>query len=277
MPGDDTSSWKDGIFLKIVNILVYFLFLGTNIYTIAAPGNPYSSTKETYLTPAPWTFLIWTLIHLLLLGYLIYQFTDAGYAIIITGIGWRFPIFATLIAIYVHLWASGHYVWAFILSLFVNSAATHIYWILSRDHKAGSWADEIFVHLPFSLAHGWITVLVFVTAFEAFGVNAHTHPAGVWTKIFVFLSLLTLEATAGGYAFGTEEGDLAGAIAITWSLFGIYAHQSLAGGSGFVSITSLIFASLSALWIVISVWKLYKSGGIGQALHDEERAPLINN
>jgi hypothetical protein len=279
MPGEDTtSSWKDGIFLKITNIIVYILFLGTNIYTLAAPGDIYHSVKETYLTPASWTFLIWTLIHLLLLGYLFYQFTNAGKALIIDGIGWRFPVLAVFIAIYVHVWATGHYIWAFIVSLFVNSAATHIYWVIKRDHKAGSWADEIFVHLPFSLAHGWITVLVFVTAFEAFGVDARTHAAGVWTKIFVFLALLTLEATAGGYAFTSEEGDLAGAIAITWSLFGIFARQSRHGGSGFVSIVSLIFASLSALWIAISVWKLYKAkGSVSAVLHDAERQPLINN
>ena len=69
-------SWKDGIFLKvwrdarigvaeltlvsqIVNILVYFLFLGSNIYTVAGPSDIYYTGKETYITPAPWAFLIW--------------------------------------------------------------------------------------------------------------------------------------------------------------------------------------------------------------------------
>jgi hypothetical protein len=47
----------------------------------------------------------------------------------------------------------------------------------------------VWIHLPFSLYHGWTTVLVVVTAFEAFGVNALTHPAGVFTKVFVFLAL----------------------------------------------------------------------------------------
>lgn len=53
------DSWKDGILLKIVNIIVYFVFLGSNIYTIAAPSSIYYTGKETYLTPAPWAFLIW--------------------------------------------------------------------------------------------------------------------------------------------------------------------------------------------------------------------------
>lgn len=39
--------------------MVYFVFLGSNVYTIAAPHDIYYSGKETYITPAPWVFLIW--------------------------------------------------------------------------------------------------------------------------------------------------------------------------------------------------------------------------
>lgn len=47
----------------------------------------------------------------------------------------------------------------------------------------------VWVHLPFSLYHGWTTVLVILTAFEAFGVDAATTKAGIFTKTFVFLGL----------------------------------------------------------------------------------------
>lgn len=71
-------SWTDGILLKvgicrflvsarqltcglaqIVNVIVYLLFLGSNVYTVAAPNDIYYTGKETYLTPAPWAFLVW--------------------------------------------------------------------------------------------------------------------------------------------------------------------------------------------------------------------------
>ena len=71
----------------------------------------------------------------------------------------------------------------------VWSALQHIYYIVKKYHSAVSCGDEIFVHLPFSLWHGWTTVLVILSLFQAFGVDAITHPAGVWTKIFVFLAL----------------------------------------------------------------------------------------
>jgi hypothetical protein len=53
------DTWKDGILLKLVNIIVYIAFLGSNIYTIASPSSIYYNGKETYITPAPWAFLIW--------------------------------------------------------------------------------------------------------------------------------------------------------------------------------------------------------------------------
>ncbi|KAI0055769.1 hypothetical protein BV25DRAFT_1921566 [Artomyces pyxidatus] len=271
MPSEN-ASWSDGILLKIVNIVVYLLFLGSNVYTVAAPNDIYFTGKETYLTPAPWAFLIWSLVHLLLLGTVIYQFFPGGKAVIIDGISWRFPLLAILNAIYVNVWASHHYIVAFVFALLVSSAVTHIYYVVKKFHEPSSTADELFVHLPFSLYHGWTTVLVVLTAFEAFGVNAHTHAAGVWTKVFVFLALFFLEGTAAAYAFSSPEGDLPAAIAITWSLFAIFTHQH----NGFIHWSTLVFAILSLIWVIkaaVGTGNLWRRGGI--ALEDEERAPLV--
>jgi len=104
------NSWKDGIFLKITNVIVYFAFLGSNIYTVTAPSSIYYGGRETYITPAPWAFLIWTLIHVLLLGTVIYQFFPQGKAVIVDAVAWRFPLLAILNAIYINLWATERYV-----------------------------------------------------------------------------------------------------------------------------------------------------------------------
>ncbi|KAI0656674.1 hypothetical protein C8Q70DRAFT_921106 [Cubamyces menziesii] len=269
------SSWSDGLFLKIVNVVVYFLFLGSNVYTVAGPTDIYYTGKDTYVTPAPWAFLIWSLIHLLLLGTIIYQFFDGGKQVIIDGIGWRLPLLAVLNAIYVNVWARHYYVVAFIFALFVSSAVTHIYYIVKKYHEPESAADEIFVHLPFSLYHGWTTVLVILTAFEAFGNNAAVESAGVWTKVFAFLAFFFLEATAATYAFSSAEGDLPASIAIAWSLWAIFARQC---HPAFIHWSALAFAILSLVWVVkaaIGVGLKLRRGGSGISL-DEERAPLIN-
>jgi len=265
------DTWRDGLWLKLLNVVVYFLFLGSNISTFFVPTNVYYHGKETYITPSAWAFVIWSLIHLLLLGTIFYQFTPEGKRIIIDAISWRFAVLGVLNAVYVNLWASNHSVIAFIFALLVSSAVTHIYYIVKKLHVPSSKFDEIFVHLPFSLWHGWTTVLVILTAFEAFGTNAAIHPPGVWTKVFVFLGLFFFEGTAAAYAFSTPEGDLPAAIAITWSLFAIFDHQH----NPFIHWSALAFALLSLIWVVkgalglISTWR---RGGI--VLEDEERAPL---
>lgn len=271
-----TNSWTDDILLKIVNIIVYVVFLGSNVYTVAVPYDIYFSGRETYITPAPWAYLIWSLIHLLLLGTVIYQFTPSGKKVIIDGISWRFPLLGVLNAIYVYLWASHHYAVAFIFALFVSSAVTHIYYIVKKFHAPANTGDEVFVHLPFSLYHGWTTVLVITTAFDAFGVNALTHPAGVWTKVFVFLGMFFLEATAATYAFSSPEGDLPASVAIMWSLFAIFAHQNV-HRSGFIHWSALAFAVLSAFWVFRGIFGLYPRFRGGSIVLDEERAPLVGS
>jgi hypothetical protein len=267
-------SWTDGILLKLANILVYFLFLGSNIYAVAGPSDIYWTGKETYVTPAPWAFLIWTVIHLLLLGTILYQFTENGHRAIVEGVSWRFPLLGVLNIVYVNLWQARNYIIALVFAFFVTTTVTHIYYIVKKYHEPSSVGDEIFVHLPFSLYHGWTTVLVILTAFQAFGVNAHDHHAGIWTKVFVFLAFFFLESTAATYAFSSPEGDLPASFAIAWSLWAIFAHQK---SSVFVHWSAFAFALLSLLWVgkaLIALGMKIKRGG-NQVSLDEERAPLV--
>ena len=67
-------------------------------------------TKTSYLTPATYSFYVWTLIDLLLLGTVILQFFDAGFEPIIEGIGFRFAIIGVLNGIWVSLFHHGHYI-----------------------------------------------------------------------------------------------------------------------------------------------------------------------
>jgi len=265
-----SNDWKDGIFLKIVNVVVYILFLGSNIWTVAGPHNIYYGVKETYFTPASWAFLIWSLIHVLLFGYIVYQFFPAGKLIIVDGISWRFPLLAALTSIYVNVWARHYYIVAFIFALLVSSTVSNIYYIVKKKHASENIHDELWIHLPFSLYHGFTTVLILLSAFEAFGVNALTTPAGIWTKLFVFLGLFFLEATSAAYAFSCYEGDIAGSIAIAWSIFAIFAHQHVP----FIHWSALAFGVISLFWIAKSLFGYY-TGGRGGILHDEERAPLV--
>ncbi|KAJ1304259.1 hypothetical protein OPQ81_005420 [Rhizoctonia solani] len=249
----------DGILLKITNILVYFAFLGSNIYTVAGPEGVYRSGKETYFTPAPYAFGI--CLRIMARRRLLMELAGGS------------PLLAVVNTVYVNVWTKGHYIVAFIFALFVTSIVSHIYYIVKKRHSSESINDELWIHLPFSLYHGWTTVLVVLTAFEAFGVNALTHPAGVFTKVFVFLGLLFLEATAAAYAFQSVDGDLGGSIAITWALFAIFEHQR---SSAFVHWSALAFAIISLFSVLKSIYARTLGRRGTSVLHDEERAPLVS-
>lgn len=85
---------------------------------------------------------------------------------------------------------------------------------------------------------------------------------------------LFLEGTAATYAFSTPEGDLPASIAIAWSLWAIYAHQT---GSGFVHWSALVFSILTLIWVGKGVLGLVFKGRGSIALSDEERAPLVGS
>jgi hypothetical protein len=114
-----------------------------------------------------------------------------------------------------------------------------------------------------------------LTGFEAFGVNALAHSAGIWTKVFVFLGLFFLEGTAATYAFSSPEGDLPAALAIAWSLWAIFAHQT---SDRFVHWSALAFAGLALVWVAKALFGTARRvfGGRGSIM-DEERAPLVGN
>ena len=85
-----------------------------------------------------------------------------------------------------------------------------------------------------------------------------------------------LEATAATYAFSSAEGDLPASIAISWSLWAIFARQR---HPAFIHWSALAFAVLSLVWVVkaaIGVGLKIRNGGRGISL-DEERAPLVGN
>jgi hypothetical protein len=148
-------------------------------------------------------------------------------------------------------------------------------------------------------------VLVVLSLFEAFGVNSHTHKAGIWTKVFVFLAFVFLETTAAAYAFASAEGDAAGAAAITWALFAICECDRKEGDSLLTHVSHppdklqvhpLVGPRLlhplpvrhRQVPLVSLAGAVLRHGreaddrsttvrGSGSVLHDEERAPLVGS
>lgn len=127
--------------------------------------------------------------------------------------------------------------------------AVSIFWIaLTEDQYLYSIVDWFLFDLPFSMYCGWAAFLVVLSAFEVFGVDASTHPAGTPTKVSALLAILLLTTTAI-ILTALPKFSVGGPIAITWALYAISDHQS----DEFIRLLALTFAFISALGAVIVV------------------------
>lgn len=129
----DFSHWPS----KVANILVYVTLLSGNLYSTFGgdqdQDSPYDSKHQSYITPASFTFYIWTLIHFLLGGMVVYQwFTDK----IHQAVGWHFVMASVFNALWLGLWVS-FFFWSSFLAVFFFSYLTLYFF---ENHKTYSLA-----------------------------------------------------------------------------------------------------------------------------------------
>lgn len=217
----------DVVALKLGNIVSYFLFASSNVYS-ALEGRQLGGPIETYLTPAPWIFGVWPLINTMFMGLLFYQFWPGGHKLVTESLGWRFPLLFFLNAICSMCYAlDGSRVASlagFLVLCLVAGIVSHLYGSLRTNSTPRTWPEQLFVHLPISLYHGFIVLLFCVAAFAVAGVDKHTHKAGVLTKLLVFLTLIFLHSTAAGYVY-YGNGDIVAATVISFGLLAIGQEQ----------------------------------------------------
>jgi len=276
------------ILKKISNLLAYIFLLTANVYSGLGPDrddSPYNDSHDTYITPAPFVFGIWAVIHFLLGGLVIYQFFDRATETVVDGIGWNFVSISIFSALWVYLWQLDHLILAFITVLIVLLQVSYVYQKLKVKFPSQGLNDTLWIHAPFSLYHAWIAVVFVISFFAAFtpekndvddnGKGGDGGKGGddedrndgqpsVLIQILVFIGLATLASTVHGYIYNAK-GDVIGAIVISWSLYGIFVAQE----DPFIHWSALSFAILSSIYIVGALYKKYfcRSG--------EDSTPLL--
>jgi hypothetical protein len=256
--------------IKISNLLVYVFLLGANLYSGLGPDNkdsPYNREHPTYISPAPFVFGVWGLIHFLLGGFVIYQFFGSAEELIVDGINWHFVGITLLNTLWLALWQTDHLILSWITILFTSAQVSLVYKILSQYHGEGSTSinERVWVHAPFSLYHAWIFVIAVISTFAAFAPDkVDDEKPSVLVKILVVIGLLVLESTAVTYVEALK-GDIAGALVIDWALYGIAAEQE----DPVIHWSALVLAVITSLHILKPLYKKYIKGS------NEETAPLL--
>ena len=244
--------------LQLANIVSYIGMVAVNIMASALPlgGNTTGELSDAYpnfFVPAGYVFSIWGVIYLLLLAFTMYQaYPSRKGEEFLKKIGCLFVLGCALNISWIFLW---HYeyvipsllpMFALLLTLII------IYLRLDIGRSSPVRKERYFVHLPFSVYLGWITVAPIANVVAAL-VSINWDGLGLsevaWTAIVIAVAVaLTVINTL-------KRGDVGYALVIIWALGGIIVKQIairavvIAAGLGIIIILAFLLSKLARLQI----------------------------
>ena len=242
--------------LRILNVAS---FAGTVIMNILANALPLngkttgelSDACSNLFTPAGYVFSIWGVIYLLLLVFTFYQYkskrTDEDF---LERIGYLFIGSSLANIVWIFFWHY-EYVELSVLAMFsLLACLIGIYLRLDVGRAEVSRDVERFVHLPFSIYLGWISVapIANVSALlSKYGWDAFSLGEELWTAIMILVALLLTLVMI------FQRGDTGYSLVIFWALGGILVKQMGVQLIMWVSALSILVISvvLVARWFNI--------------------------
>lgn len=214
--------------LQVANILGYIGMVIVNILANALPlgGKTTGELSDAYpnlFVPAGYVFSIWGVIYLLLLAFTVYQASPSRKGDeFLYKIGYLFAISCALNIIWIFLW---HYeyvipsllnMFALLLSLIL------IYLRLDIGRSSSALKERFWVHLPFSVYLGWITVAPIANVVAAL-VSINWNGLGLsevtWTVIVIVVAVSLTVINI------LTRGDVGYALVIVWAFGGIIVKQ----------------------------------------------------
>ncbi|MDJ0655053.1 MAG: tryptophan-rich sensory protein [Xanthomonadales bacterium] len=234
-------------------IAAYAAVILVNYLSNALPlnGQTQSDIAARYpspFTPAGFTFSIWGLIYLLLLGYLVYQVRPARASDRILGrVSWLFMASCAANVSWLVVW---HYdlLWlSLLIMLAILAALVAIYRTLGETRADAGLTEKLLLHLPFSIYLGWITVATIANISiiqTGMGWDDASLSAVDWT-----LLKLALAATIAGVMV-LRQGNIAFGLVVAWAAFGISSKQAaipaISGAATAIMFLALMLAAFQA-------------------------------
>ncbi|WP_369997744.1 tryptophan-rich sensory protein [Winogradskyella sp.] len=121
-----------------------------------------SDSYNTLFTPAGYTFSIWGIIYLLLLGFAIYQgrslFVKVKNDDFVYKIGWWFMLSCLFNSLWVFAWLYGYTFWSCVLIFLLLFSLLRIIWNNRMELDDKPFTVIVFLWWPFVIYAGWVTV-----------------------------------------------------------------------------------------------------------------------
>jgi len=203
--------------------LATIITIGVNALAVILPLNSISTKEisdsfDTYFVPVGYVFSIWGIIYLLLILFAIgYTFIFSSEKKYIENIYPLYLFSAFLNCVWIFLWHYGFFFTTVVVMVSLLVTLILIYRILLQN-KTQSWKETLFLHAPFSVYLGWISVATIANISDALWLlnwSAFGITGPIWAAIMMGIAgLLAVIMTL-------FKKDKLFALVIIWALVGI--------------------------------------------------------
>jgi len=237
-------------------ILVLLSVIATIIVNGLATGLPLngqttgeiSDRFDVFFVPAGYVFSIWGLIYVGLIAYAIYQLLPAQKDNpALRSIGYLFVLSSLANIAWIFLWHYEQFPLTVVAMGILLLCLIAIYLRLDIGRAKVSNGMRWFVHLPFSLYLGWITVATIANVtslLDYWNWNGWGISEEMWAVIMLVV------ATAVGGLVSFSRGDIAYAAVLIWAFVGIALKHS---GNPIVSTAAWAAAVTTAVLLIIAL------------------------
>lgn len=207
-----------------------------------------SDTYSTLITPAGYVFSIWGIIYILLLVFAIFQaMPNQRERPFIREVSFLFVISSVLNISWIFLWQYKQITLSVIPMFALLATLIAIYLRLKIGKSTVSLREKLYVHLPFSVYLGWITIAAIADVAAAL-VSVNWDGLGLdyvtWAILVISIALIiTL-----GVIFTRK--DIAYGLVVIWALAGIMVKQ---GGNQSVFLASGLSAVITAFALAVMI------------------------
>lgn len=209
-----------------------------------------SDSFQVFFVPAGYVFSIWGLIYLALAGFVVYQLLPAqrqnpG----LRRIGYWFVISCLANGIWIFLWHYEYFALTLVAMLVLLISLLQIYLRLDIGRSKVSASERFFIHLPFSIYLGWITVATIANATSLLDY-LNWNGWGVAPEIWAVIMLVV--AAVVSLAMAWLRADIAYLLVIIWAVVGIAVKQA---DTILVANTAWVMVVLVTLGVFLAFWR----------------------
>jgi hypothetical protein len=236
---------KNAIFFQVINIVAYVVTLivnglaGSTTVLGGVTSADVSDMYPTLVTPAGFTFAIWSVIYTLLALFVIYQALPKNKdKPFLAQVSWFFGLSSVFNILWLVLWHYDFVTYSVILMLGLLTSLILVYRRLDIGRTTVDIKERLMIHLPFSVYLGWISIATIANisvALTAIGWDGFNIEASTWAVLIIVVALLL------SLAMIILRKDIAYCCVVIWALFGILSKQA--------DYENIVLVS----WIVIAV------------------------